>query len=936
MDVFALQEELDAAKVARASHARGSTVAHKSSSSSKEREVGSAEKEGAATVPPSNGTLHPDDESTPPQLIRDDDTGIVMAAPALHPHSAEYKLRQRYFVFSDEIIGRGGFGEVLLAQMREVPVIGKSTFIPVSALLGPGVGVTNASAVSRAPQSIFANGAATTSTTAGWPSQSAMSLGGISVQLPHALGSNHNTVVDSSRDHLHSGCSSPSTSSAPPAMTAASARQQDIPLFAVKKIDKSRTSHKGLSQLLSEVETLSLLTHSNIVKLQEVFQDQKQMFIVMEYVKGGELGKVLKRVGHFSEIVARKVCLGILLAIEYIHEKGIVHRDLKPANCLLTKDTLFSSSTAFHFAQLHAQAVIPDSKRGGDDTRRVREPLSAHRRPSVDGPQTASNNVSPLSSPVMPCEDSNLEFTTDDYAGLKIADFGFAAMVGRAECLTSYCGTMQFMAPEVAGREGTNYGKPVDMWSFGVIVYNLLSGDLPFTGATTDKLVEAIGAGVVPFNAHPKTGINIWHRVSPQAKDFIQKLLVVDPNRRLTAQEALRHPWIRAEYTDEDVGDYPTTKGVLRPHSKFMKSRTLRHRLLGCFQAVIAAHRLVFLARLQAMRRDGIAEIPSLRHFPFIVHGIFEPPNHIASASSKRFTSNIPALKRLTEMVAASHTVEVLDVSGNQIDDLGLVQLIVKVSFAHPSLLHLNMERNPIPALAARALLRLARSPTHKLNIINVNHTSLGVDVIAQIDSSLKETIRKRAEASQSVAAYASSSSMNSSPIVASSSILRHDGNALRLGLMQSLTTSGSPSHLTGMNRLSVALSPHRGGAMSPSSGMHYRPPSVLSASSSGTAATPTSSLAFSGSPHYRGGAAASFSPLARPSHGPAILLRRANQGNATLPPLQQTAVDEPQHHCDNNATTGGASRLRTSGSDRVATGAGANVARQHTSAQRR
>jgi serine/threonine protein kinase len=964
MDVFALQEELDASKVARASQARVNL--HKTSSG-KEREGMTLSSRGDNDASFLSSGVTAEDHG-PPQLIRDDDSGVVMAAPALHPHSAEYKLRQRYFVFSDEIIGRGGFGEVLLAQLRDVPIVGKSTFIPISALLGPGVNAPNGESVSRAQQASTAiaglpqphhgnalhpaklpvvSGALT------YASTSAMSVGGISIHLPQALGGSNTvanlaggTAVPLEARDLHSASSSPSHSSSPamPILSAAAARQQhDIPLYAVKKIDKSRTSHKGLSQLLSEVETLSLLTHSNIVKLQEVFQDQKHMFIVMEYVRGGELGKVLKRVGHFSEMVARKICLGILLAIEYIHEKGIVHRDLKPANCLLTKDTIFSSSTVFHFAQLHAMAMQSEPGNAKDSQQRL----------------SLSSNVSPVTSPVLqspvlgpPSQRGvAMEFTTDDYAGLKIADFGFAAMVGRAECLTSYCGTMHFMAPEVAGREGTNYGKPVDLWSFGVIVYNLLSGDLPFAGATTEKLVDAIGAGIVSFGANPKTGVNCWSRVSPQAKDFIQKLLVVDPNRRLTAQEALRHPWIRAEYTDEDLGDYPTTKGVLRAHSKFSKNRRIRHRLVGCCQAIVAAHRLVYHARLQAMRREGIAEIPSLRNFPFMVHGIFEPPNHVVSASSKRFSSNIPALKRLTEMVAASHTVEVLDVSGNNIDDLGLVQLIVKVSFAHPSLTHLNMERNPIPALAARALIRLARSPTHKLTIINVNHTSLGVDVIAQIDSNLKETIRKRAEAASAANHGMIGNAAHTSPIVASSSILRHDGNALRLGLMQSLTAAPSPNssstggssilgHLNGLGR--HVVSPTRNAALSPSamspaaaghsnqynSNMHYRPPSVLSATSASSAATVLSGSANMGSPmsqSLRGSGGSSFSPLARPSHGPATLMRRALQGSATLPPLQPSA--------DQVGSMG--VRLRAGGNDgRVVTGAGANVAR--TSAHRR
>lgn len=775
MDVLALQEELDAAKVARATQSRATDGGNQPSNQKSLHD---------------NKPLGDEDPGSPsgnpPHLIEDDDTGLAVAAQPLHPHSAEFKLRQRYFVFADEIVGRGAFGEVLLAQLREAPIIGNSTFAPLSALLGNNSNTNSSSAKGQSQQSHLLSRRGNGS--------HAMSLCSVSIGFPSVLPST------SASSKLNPGLMSPSNSSISFSRSSAAALSisNDTPLFAIKKIDKRRVSNRGLSQLYSEVETLSLLNHQNIVKLQEVFQDQTNMFIVMEYVRGGELGKVLKRVGHFSELIARKMCLQILLAIEYIHDKGIVHRDLKPANCLLTMETVFSSSTAFHFAHLHAQGGTssgpaspstspPPPSRGSVAPTHVMVP------PSSSSSTTTNTSAAPPGSPVHCAPHPSIEFTVNDFQGLKLADFGFAAMVGRAECLTTYCGTMHFMAPEVVGREGVNYGKPVDMWSFGVIAYNLLSGDLPFNGANSEKLVEAICQGAVSFPPSPKTGKNVWSTVSPAAKEFIQKLLVVDPTRRLTAQDALRHPWIRAEYRDDvDMGDYPVTKGVVRAHSKWARSRTLRHRLLGACHAVVAAHRLIFFSKIQSMRRDGIGEIPVLRHLPFIVHGTFEPPNHIAAATSKKFMNNIAALKRLTEMVASSHTVEVLDVSGNNIDDLGLVQLIVKVSYAHPSLVHLNMERNPIPPLAARALLRLARSPTHKLNIINVNHTNLGIDVIAQIDGCLKETIRRRAEAAAASGALTMSSV--TSPIVSSSPILRHDSGALRIGLMQSLTSTASPS----------------------------------------------------------------------------------------------------------------------------------------------
>jgi hypothetical protein len=247
----------------------------------------------------------------------------------------------------------------------------------------------------------------------------------------------------------------------------------------------------------------------------------------------------------------------------------------------------------------------------------------------------------------------------------------------------------------------------------------------------------------------------------------------------------------------------------MRGHSNFYKNRTARGRLAGVAHAVVAAHRLMFLAKVQGMRREGMGDIPILRNFPFLIHGRFEPTNRIASASSKKFMSNLPALRRLAEMVSASHSVEILDVSGNNIDDLGLVQLIVKVTFSHPSLVHLNMERNPIPPLAARSLLRLARSMTHRLTVINVNHTNLGSEVIAQIDACLKETVRKRIEAAAATTPHGASSSNGSSntssPIfVASSPILRHDAAALRVGS----ASAASAGYAGGISAAAAASSP--------------------------------------------------------------------------------------------------------------------------------
>lgn len=93
-----------------------------------------------------------------------------------------------------------------------------------------------------------------------------------------------------------------------------------------------------------------------------------------------------------------------------------------------------------------------------------------------------------------------------------------------------------FTAPEVFGHK---YNKKCDIWSCGVILYVMLSGEPPFPGKTKEELIEKITKGEYNFNGPA------WKEVSPQAKQFIQKLLTVDPKKRLSAKKALKDPWLK-------------------------------------------------------------------------------------------------------------------------------------------------------------------------------------------------------------------------------------------------------------------------------------------------------------------------------------------------------------------------------------------------------
>jgi calcium/calmodulin-dependent protein kinase I len=130
--------------------------------------------------------------------------------------------------------------------------------------------------------------------------------------------------------------------------------------------------------------------------------------------------------------------------------------------------------------------------------------------------------------------------TKDDDTGVMLADFGFATTVFAPKSLKKQCGTPYFVAPEILLREP--YDQQADMWSVGVIIYCILSGQLPFTGRRHLDLFKAIIAGEFDFDGG-------WGDVSDDAKDLICKLLVTDPSKRYTAEDALRCKWFRTNDT---------------------------------------------------------------------------------------------------------------------------------------------------------------------------------------------------------------------------------------------------------------------------------------------------------------------------------------------------------------------------------------------------
>uniref|UniRef100_A0A8C7KBT9 calcium/calmodulin-dependent protein kinase n=1 Tax=Oncorhynchus kisutch TaxID=8019 RepID=A0A8C7KBT9_ONCKI len=155
-------------------------------------------------------------------------------------------------------------------------------------------------------------------------------------------------------------------------------------------------------------------------------------------------------------------------------------------------------------------------------------------------------------------------------AAVKLADFGLAIEVqGDQQAWFGFAGTPGYLSPEVLRKDP--YGKPVDMWACGVILYILLVGYPPFWDEDQHRLYQQIKAGAYDFPS-PE-----WDTVTPDAKDLINKMLTINPGKRITTAEALKHPWICQRSTVASMMHRQETVECLK---KFNARRKLKVKLL--------------------------------------------------------------------------------------------------------------------------------------------------------------------------------------------------------------------------------------------------------------------------------------------------------------------------------------------------------------------
>ncbi|KAM9336557.1 calcium/calmodulin-dependent protein kinase (CaM kinase) II gamma 1 isoform 5-T5 [Symphorus nematophorus] len=222
-------------------------------------------------------------------------------------------------------------------------------------------------------------------------------------------------------------------------------------------------------------------------------------------------------------------------------------------------------------------------------------------------------------------------------AAVKLADFGLAIEVqGDQQAWFGFAGTPGYLSPEVLRKDP--YGKPVDIWACGVILYILLVGYPPFWDEDQHKLYQQIKAGAYDFPS-PE-----WDTVTPEAKNLINQMLTINPAKRITAEQALKHPWVCHRSTVASMMHRQETVECLR---KFNARRKLKGAILT---TMLVSRNFSACKSLLNKKSDSAKESQST-----VVHN---PPDGVKGSTESNATNDEEEMKADSSALSQSSATE--------------------------------------------------------------------------------------------------------------------------------------------------------------------------------------------------------------------------------------------------------------------------------------
>ncbi|KAF5333261.1 hypothetical protein D9611_002188 [Ephemerocybe angulata] len=348
--------------------------------------------------------------------------------------------------------------------------------------------------------------------------------------------------------------------------------------YAIKVLKKADMIAKNqITNVKAERMILMKQAESPFVaKLYFTFQSKDNLYLVMEYLNGGDCAALIKSLGCLPEEWTKNYIAEVVLGLEYLHQRGIVHRDLKPDNLLIdqhghlkltdfglsrigllgrqTRDTQFgrgltrygsrSRPPSIDSAYLSSPLVFPDPSGGSYFAQRPSAISRAGNSPYIppvddvgessgsESIQSALHSRRSLKMTESPLQSFATELTTD------LRSHSNSNAGGTPPGEQKFVGTPDYLAPEtILGLRGDDAA--VDWWALGVITYEFLYGIPPFHAESPERVFENILSGHIEWHEE-------WVDYSPEARDFMQALMTIDPNDRLGvkgAEEVKAHPF---------------------------------------------------------------------------------------------------------------------------------------------------------------------------------------------------------------------------------------------------------------------------------------------------------------------------------------------------------------------------------------------------------
>eukprot|EP00039_Didymoeca_costata_P010342 m.139276 g.139276 ORF g.139276 m.139276 type:complete len:506 (+) comp14793_c0_seq5:784-2301(+) len=285
-------------------------------------------------------------------------------------------------------------------------------------------------------------------------------------------------------------------------------------LYAMKVMDKALLRTKNMvDQVVTERDAMALVNNEFCVKLYYSFRSASAMFLVMEYMVGGDLASLLEVVGYFEDGMTRMYLSEMILALEYLHQHGIVHRDLKPDNVLIGEDGHIKLSD-FGLSRLSV--------------------ANFRSSPRTDTPRTPGQILSLKSDFVMTMPRLQRGPRIPETPGTSIKKAPSLPMTtrnGTAANQRTVRGTPDYIAPELLLATGN--GPPVDMWSLGVCAFEFATGVPPFNDETPEKVFKNILDRDIPW---PESGA-----IHKDLQSLIECLLDLRPQNRPSPTDLRQH-----------------------------------------------------------------------------------------------------------------------------------------------------------------------------------------------------------------------------------------------------------------------------------------------------------------------------------------------------------------------------------------------------------